>query len=127
MKSPRPLFIKILNENIKHKQDRSPSAATTLPSSPRLSHHFAMGMQSGTSNWARAGLDYFLSILEVILPLKPVEWEEVKTRFDAKFGKTKEPTGDPQIPFSPLFSQDFIPRHRPRPSTSAFFQQQCNN
>ncbi len=33
--------------------------------------------------------------------MKPVEWEEVKTRFDAKFGKTKEPTGDPHIPFPP--------------------------
>ncbi len=75
-----------------------------------------MGKQSGTANWTRAETAHLLSILEDILPFKPVEWEEVKTCFDAKYSKnqhaisalqrkftttlhqTKEPTGDPNIP-----------------------------
>jgi hypothetical protein len=74
-----------------------------------------MGKQSGTSNWTKAETEHLLSILEALLPLNPSDWEEVKTRFDAKYGKnqralsalqrkfttlhrTKEPTGDPNIP-----------------------------
>jgi len=74
-----------------------------------------MPRQAGTSNWTKGELEHLLSILEVILPLSPADWEEVKLRFDAKFSKnqravaalqrkftslhrTKEPTGNPDIP-----------------------------
>ena len=60
------------------------------------------------------------------MPLNPDDWEEVKTRFDAKYAKndralsalqrkfqalhrTKEPTGDPNIP-SPVLSAQRIKR-----------------
>ncbi len=60
------------------------------------------------------------------MPLNPDDWEEVKTKFDAKYAKndravsallrkfqalhrTKEPTGDPNIP-SPVLSAHGIKR-----------------
>ncbi len=77
-------------------------------------------MPSGTSNWTKVETDYLLSVIEKIVPLNPADWDEVKTKFDAKYPKnnravsalqrkfqalhrTKEPTGDPNIR-SPVLS-----------------------
>ena len=74
----------------------------------------------GTSNWTKAETDHLLTILEVVLPQSPADWEEVKIHHDAKFkniqcdvaalqckitalrGK-KEPTSNPDIP-SPVLN-----------------------
>jgi hypothetical protein len=79
---------------------------------------------SGASNWSKPETDHLLSILENIVPFQPAEWEEVKVKFDVKFGKKKravkalqrrftllhrkkEPTGDSNIP-SPVLRAQMI-------------------
>ena len=79
-----------------------------------------MVKSAGTSNWSKAETDHLLSIVEVALPISPADWEDIKVRHDAKFGnkqrtvsalqrkfttlhRTKEPTGNPNIP-SPVLS-----------------------
>ena len=79
-----------------------------------------MVKSAGTSNWSKAETDHLLSIVEVVLPISPADWEDIKVRHDAKFGnkqrtvsalqrkfttlhRTKEPTGNPNIP-SPVLS-----------------------
>lgn len=74
-----------------------------------------MVKQAGTSNWSKVETEFFLTILEDVLPLSPADWEEVKALFDAKYSnkqravsalqrrfttlhRTKEPTGNPNIP-----------------------------
>ena len=74
----------------------------------------------GTANWSKAETDHLLSIIEDVLPISPADWEDIKVRHDAKFGikqrtvsalqrkfttlhRTKEPTGNPNIP-SPVLS-----------------------
>jgi hypothetical protein len=85
-----------------------------------------MGRQSGTSNWTAAEIEHLLSVIETIVPLNPADWDEVKAKFDVRYAKnnralsalqrkfqalhrTKEPTGDPNIP-SPVLSAQRIKR-----------------
>ena len=81
-----------------------------------------MAKPSGTSNWSKAETDFLLSLLDRFIPLTTPDWEEVKAQFDKKYAnkqrtaaalqrrftnlhRTKEPTGNPNIPSPVLKAQ----------------------
>ena len=81
-----------------------------------------MAKSSGTSNWTRAETDFLLSILDRFIPLTTPDWEDIKAQFDKKYAnkqrtaaalqrrftnlhRTKEPTGNPNIPSPVLKAQ----------------------